>query len=163
MKTLFIPEIGTEITLAEDWFFPLYVERRNELFAKKLGYPHSNHWYGREWISQELYDLYDTIYKEYKNKHNAELGADFCSKHFMDYHIRPEWVKLNDEYHKNHNEAHKQYENTEHIYKEFVNVILSKETILKIDRIYIRKGKGMSDFSSLTFYIKNGVYKGARF
>ena len=42
-------------------------------------------------------------------------------------------------------------------------VNLEKNTMLAVDRIYIRKGKDMSDFSSVTFIIKSGKYKGARF
>ena len=40
-------------------------------------------------------------------------------------------------------------------------VTLKAGTLLQVDRIYIRKGN--SDYSSLSFYIKNGEYKGARF
>lgn len=34
---LFIPACGDRIVLAQDWTFPLYLERRNMQFAKKLG------------------------------------------------------------------------------------------------------------------------------
>lgn len=40
-------------------------------------------------------------------------------------------------------------------------VIFEKNTILKIDRIYIRKGN--KDYSSISFWVKSGLYKGARF
>ena len=43
----------------------------------------------------------------------------------------------------------------------FYNVVLLEDTILKIDRIFIRKGS--LDFSSVSFWIKSGPYKGARF
>jgi len=39
--------------------------------------------------------------------------------------------------------------------------LLEKGTTLRVDRIYVRKGN--SDYSSLTFIIKNGPYRGARF
>ncbi|MDD3988210.1 MAG: hypothetical protein PHC93_04580 [Candidatus Omnitrophica bacterium] len=163
MNKLFIPEIGTELTLSQKWTFPLYVERRNESLAKKLGYPNSIHWYGNEWISKEVYDLYDKLYEDYKIKEEKELGKDFFEGKHLTYTDHPEWKRLNNWYRAEHDKIHKQYENTLHIGKECMEVPLIAGTILKVDRIYIRKGKGMSDFSSLTFYIKNGPYKGARF
>jgi len=163
MKQLFIPEIGTEITLASKWIFPLYVERRNESLAKKMGYPNSNHWYDGEWISKDVFDAYNKLYDEHIEREKRELGEKFFEEHRFHYVNDPQWVKLNNEYRKSHGEIHKQYENTPHIRKESMPVTLGVGIILKVDRIYIRKGKGMSDFSSLTFYIKNGPYKGARF
>lgn len=40
-------------------------------------------------------------------------------------------------------------------------VVFDKETELKVDRIYIRKGK--NKYSSLSFYVLNGKFKGCRF
>ncbi|WP_374335359.1 hypothetical protein [Methyloversatilis sp.] len=37
MKTLFIPPLGTELTLAEDWHFDLYYEHRNESLIEVMG------------------------------------------------------------------------------------------------------------------------------
>jgi hypothetical protein len=45
--------------------------------------------------------------------------------------------------------------------KKDVTMTFPKGTILQVDRIYIRKGA--SDYSSLTFYVKSGHCKGARF
>jgi len=44
---------------------------------------------------------------------------------------------------------------------EYLASVLEKDTELKVDRIYIRKGN--SEYSSLTFRILNGNYKGCRF
>jgi len=41
------------------------------------------------------------------------------------------------------------------------DITLESNTQLRLDRIYIRKGK--KDFSSLSFWIINGKYKGSRF
>lgn len=41
------------------------------------------------------------------------------------------------------------------------SVTFNTGTELKIDRIYIRKGN--KEYSSISFWIKNGPYKGARF
>ena len=45
----------------------------------------------------------------------------------------------------------------------FYQITIKKGTVLKIDRIYIRKGKDMKDYSSLTFIIEKGDYSKARF
>ena len=37
MKNLFIPPLGTEITLAEDWSFDLWNESRNDSLAEAIG------------------------------------------------------------------------------------------------------------------------------
>jgi len=42
MNQLFIPEIGTEIELAEDWQFTLYPEYRNSKLGVLLGYAKYN-------------------------------------------------------------------------------------------------------------------------
>jgi hypothetical protein len=58
MRDLFIPEIGTSITLAKDWTFQLHAESRNEGLFTALGY--------------EL----DYIYSEY----NHELKQFVCNE-----------------------------------------------------------------------------------
>lgn len=52
-------------------------------------------------------------------------------------------------------------ENNPDIMLPILNVKLDAGTILDIDRVYIRKGA--RSFSSLSFIIKNGPFKGARF
>ena len=48
-KNLFIPPLGTEITLAEDWSFELYNEYRNSSLAALFGikYPELKTYYGQ--------------------------------------------------------------------------------------------------------------------
>lgn len=51
---LFIPELGTQVILTEDWTFDLHFERRNETFGKKMGLtaPHNPKypdWKGFNW------------------------------------------------------------------------------------------------------------------
>ena len=109
---LYIPEIKDQLTLAEDWTFELYPEKRNVPLGKKLGLvgaPKSPYHYPQWWVDNEFRGF----------------------SYFLD----------NKDFH--------------------YNVTLLKGTILQVDRIYIRKGN--SDYSSLTFYIKNSQYKGARF
>lgn len=80
---LFIPEIGDNIQLVEDWEFPLYFESRNHVLIQRIK-PGSRY--------------------SYSNTNNSIL------------------------------------------------VKMEVGTILKVDRIYIRKGK--SEWSSVTFYVK---------
>lgn len=88
---LYIPEIGDQIVLTNDWTFNLYYEYRNSSLMEKIG---------------EKFNWSDLSMK----------------------------AKA---------------------------VTIVKGTTLKVDRIYIRKGN--SEYSSLTFYIVSGDWKGARF
>jgi len=89
---LYIPEIGDQIVLTEDWTFNLYSEDRNRKLMDKLNLA-------------------------YRYEYGRALSKN--------------------------------------------SVTLPKGTSLKIDRIYIRKGS--SDYSSITFFIGSGDYKGCRF
>lgn len=89
---LYVPEIGDQICLTNDWTFDLYEEYRNESLFKKMD---------------------PTVKCRYGYTENKKP------------------------------------------------VTIPKGTLLKIDRIYIRKG--ISEYSSLTFYVGSGEWKGARF
>lgn len=84
MPKIFIPTIGTELTLTKDWDFSLIKDYRNKA----------------------IFDLYNVPYND-----NA-------------YYTRGQ---------------------------QFGRVILPAGTVLKVDRIYIRKGS--PDYDSLSFYI----------
>ena len=86
---LFIPPLGTEVVLAEDWTFPLFFEYRNFVALEHFGFT-----------------------------------TDGTSK--WDYYREERSYPLT----------------------------LPAGTVLKIDRIYIRKGN--KDFDSVTFYMKGG-------
>lgn len=100
VKQLFIPEIGTELTLAEDWTFCLYAERRNLQLGIKLKYA--------------------------LKENNSYFGTW--------YDVNTNQFSING------------YNNDNINYL----VTLSAGTILKVDRIYIRKGN--KEYSSITFY-----------
>jgi hypothetical protein len=101
---LFVPEIGTVLTLASDWEFSLYTERRNESLAVAAGF---NYHKERPWNMRAA---------------DTEVAAS------------DGWLKA------------KSY------YDWYRRVTLPSGTILKLDRIYIRKG--VSDFSSLSFNLE---------
>jgi hypothetical protein len=86
MKKLFIPTIGTIMTLAKDWAFDLYYEDRNEAMMARVGQKYTG------W--------------------NREKNGKIVTR-----------------------------------------AILPKGSELKIDRIYIRKGKDMKDYDSVTFFL----------
>lgn len=129
MEQLFIPEIGTEIILAENWQFTLHNERRNEKLGKKFGLYRCDF----SWILESEYPSF---------KESFNLSSEKDHKEYREKLMK--W-RLD----------------AKPFQKENVILTLVKGTILKIDRIYIRKGN--KDFSSITFWIKSGEYKGQRF
>jgi len=98
-----------------------------------------------------------TLYPENRNeKFGVKLGlAEETDKHYRGVFWAGEFSS-----HQCHDYNREQ---ERWVYNLLFSVKLEKGTILQIDRIYIRKGKGKSEYSSITFYIKNGPYKGARF
>ena len=128
----YIPLLGDEITLEEDWVFKLYSEGRNVALAEYFGYylywyhtANSNeHWIPKSYsiegepVMQNI-EYEDPLYEEIHNNYFKE---------------RESWFNLSNS-------------------TTSITITLKKGTILKIDRIYIRKG--CSDFSSVTFYVKN--------
>lgn len=91
MRSLFIPPLGTELTLAEPWTFDLYDEHRNSSLIETLGL-------------------------EFDRKATPRERDRSAS------------------------------------------VTLPAGSVLKIDRLYIKKGQG--DFDSVTFFLKGAKTKG---
>lgn len=149
MRQLFIPTIGDNLELAADWNFRLFAERRNRTLVKKLdngihdkdyaySFPEKSRliyfWVTNE-LETDLNNLWDRVYA-------PDTDSDINRK---EYHsIKQEMMKERDD------------EWFEHI---MVNLI--ETTIIKVDRIYIRKGN--SGYDSMSFYVQNGPCKGARF
>lgn len=106
---LFIPELGTQLKLTEDWTFDLHAEHRNATVGQMNGYK-------LEYIPQR--------FPEWKGGQPYPIYVPG---------MHDWWVKEG-------------VENT-HI----IPVTLPVGTILKVDRIYIRKGA--KDFSSISFFI----------
>ena len=143
---LFIPEIGTELILTKEWSFKLILEHRNNalvskfypdyveeysyynVYAKKLGY--------ESVLKSKAFDVrFDSLpqfeHIDYRNPRyvaNNEARSIAIEKLWND---NPnEWIAED----------------------KLEPMVFPVGTILKVDRIYIRKGKGMSDYSSITFY-----------
>jgi hypothetical protein len=151
MPKLYIPEIGDEITLKSDWTFDLYPESRNYDLGKLFG--HYLHGYPEKWIDEKVvpemrevdykvnYPSHDDFYKLFKG-YNHEKYEEACRKA---EEACPEYVQ----YYKDHKEWS---DKCKEIGKEKLSITIPAGSILKVDRIYIRKGA--KDFSSITFYVR---------
>lgn len=130
MTRLFIPEIGTHLTLSQDWTFTLFKEDRNVNLWNALGFDKDP----------------GSIVHEMK-KH--DLWAEFNSLCYRRSNAPSETKKL----------IQPQVQAAYNVAVEFnsklfgVPATLPKDTILNVDRIYIRKGA--SDFSSISFFIES--------
>lgn len=152
---LYIPEIGDEIILIKDWTFALHAESRNET----LGLLNNHYIFGyNKWIDSNI--LPPMREQDFDVKYPSEEEIDkLCpSRSFFfggyDSECRnkiyreaeqncPEyvaWVRDNEEHRTKAKE----------IGIDKFDVTIEAGQKLKIDRIYIRKG--ISDYSSVTFY-----------
>lgn len=155
---LYVPEIGDIITLKEDWTFDLYAESRNEQLGEHFG--HYNAYYkGCNFIdSSVLPKLRDADYNiEHPTEEECQITVGyFGMKQYSHdkfrelYNLR---ANANPEYIQYQLDSKAHLEEVQKIGKKSIKVTLPKGTILKIDRIYIRKGS--SDYSSITFYAKD--------
>jgi hypothetical protein len=110
----YVPEIGDEITLTEDWVFQLHAENRNET----MGLLHNHHLFAYGWIDSAVH---------------PQLDKATCNvKYWEDYRVWSDAAK--------------------EITKPTLDITIEAGQKLKIDRIYIRKG--ISEYSSITFYAK---------
>lgn len=165
---MFIPEIGTEFKLEAPWKFNLHPEYRNETLAKKLGYPKFMTFikYSRDyfWVDQEAHNAFEKTWEDHQEEQiaNGITHEWYENHHRLNYTEDPLWKRLHNAYHVKRAELETLYKDTPHC-QSVLEVEFPIDTILKVDRIYIRKGKDMKNFSSLTFYVKSGPSKGARF
>jgi len=145
---LYIPEIGDSFTLAEDWELTLHAEGRNQDLAAWAGYYFVSGLPDR-FVDPNIvppmrphdfevdYSKSDAAYKAGRSYSNCEALRR------EEEQAWPEWVKYWDDY-REWVSATKNAGVTE------IKVILPAGTSLKVDRIYIRKGKG--EYSSITFF-----------
>jgi hypothetical protein len=134
MKVLSIPEIGDHLRLTSDWTFPLYDEYRNK----------------------SLWDLYECDEKPNAVDYDLEVKAleaerEAIFNKYRNNQQRPFHFIITDPV----DEARL----SEVSYKinllsqKRVDITIPVGSTLTIDRIFIRKG--MSDFSSLSFYLRD--------
>lgn len=147
---MYIPEIGDKIKLIEDWNFTLECENRNNDLAAYFGYHHFIGWINNEELPpMRPIDYADKInYPSWDNFKKKNLWGEYYDNDAY-YEARriaeqncPEFIQWNKEF--------EEYTiKTKQLGKEKIEVILPKNIILKIDRIYIRKGA--KDYSSVSF------------
>ena len=151
---LYIPEIGDEIILAEDWNFILFPEHRNSDLAALSGYylhqTRIDNYLISGWVDEkEVPYIRDQDY--HPNYPEYPIGGGRIEQNKY-YDLRkkaeedcPEWVKYWEDYKIWKDECDAKW-------IPILNMELKAGQLLKIDRIYVRKGA--SDFSSVTFYAK---------
>ncbi len=125
---LYIPEIGDHIRLTEDWTFDLHNEYRNDTLWEALGCDQHPEVISEKSIQEHYLDKIHNL----QDKYSSSYG-------------RSAWSAEDLESYNNYRELYR---------NELVcSVTLPKDSILAFDRIYIRKGA--SDFSSISFYLKD--------
>lgn len=129
---LFVPEIGTKITLELDWTFSLYDEGRNESLFTCIDDDKKK---GLDLWTKGLNDLT----KKCDDIRNRLTGIPFNSTMYR---------AIIDEFNKAHSEYLEYRRN-----KYSLEVTIPKGTVLIMDRVYIRKNA--SEYSSLTFIIES--------
>lgn len=129
---LYIPELGDKLRLTKAWTFPLYPDTRNKDLGQLKGL-HYN--YRGVWTKEENDININAI------KYSYVRYADFTIDGKHDNEAYKDATKAA--------QALYQCELDKYAIKD-VNIEIPENTILKVDRIYIRKGK--YGFNSISFY-----------
>jgi len=139
---LYIPEIGDKLKLTADWSFNLGKEWRNESLGSFFGY----YIFHEGWVDSKIVEPirnFDFTLIKYPPR-NYKDGYDSFRK------LEKEAEQSCPEYVEYLNEYEIWTKKCEINVSEKLNVTIPAGTILKVDRIYIRKGS--KDYSSITFF-----------
>lgn len=129
---LYIPELGDKLRLTKAWIFPLYPDSRN----KDLGGLKGLHYnYRGVWTKEENNIAINAIKYSYANYNDFYVDGKHDYKAYQDAQKAAS--------------ALYQFELDKYAIKD-VTIEIPENTTLKVDRIYIRKGK--SGFNSISFY-----------
>lgn len=157
---LYVPELGEIITLKEDWTFDLHAESRNEQLGEHFGH-YGAYYKGYNFIDASVLPKLRqpdyTIIAPTEEECMVPVGY-FGQKQYSHDKYREIYnarAESNPEYIQYQLDSKAHSEIVQQIRKESIKVTLPKGTILKFDRIYIRKGA--SDYSSITFYAKDMI------
>ncbi len=150
---LYVPEIGDEIRLTQDWEFELHAESRNEQLAVFFGhYIHGNGVLIEEAVLPRLRNPDYVV--NYPDRFDPKFKKMFGGYDYGAYERECEEARLAcPEYLQYEKDSVEWYSRAKEVGKPTLRVILPAGTLLKIDRIYIRKGA--SDYSSITFFAKD--------
>lgn len=184
MRQLYVPTIGEEFRLAEDWTFNLHAERRNHDLPQKLGlnFIRDGRRYDKDfvekvdprfkdkfvmdfWITPELKEDVENCFEDWNiqwKKAWQEID-DLRSSNISLFKKMSNGITKEDEIHQKYNikELRKKCQaKTEELILErkdefhiILPVTIPANSLLKLDRIYIRKGN--SEYDSLSFYLKD--------
>lgn len=131
-QQLFIPALGTIITLAEDWTFKLFFESRNDTLLKALC-PNE--------FKLNPDEPLDSWHNRYAKKYWGHNADDHKGSELL-RHLEPlDEKELED--------AHHTYRSTNSRRTPYLEVTMPAGQQLKFDRIYIRAG--VTAYNSVTF------------
>lgn len=134
MKVLSIPEIGDHLRLTSDWTFPLYDEYRNKSLWELYRCDEQPNAVDYDLEVKALEAERDAIFNKYRA--NPQRPFHYMITDFKDQDRLSEIsYKINA------------------MNQKRVDITIPVGSTLTIDRIFIRKG--MSDFSSLSFYLRD--------
>lgn len=173
---LYIPRLGETIKLESDWNFKLYPESRNQGLIEHFGYRLLPHPETRQHCLYSKSDLGEFFTAEQFVK-TSDIPFDSFDtwkgsqspllKFSSDYRLREKYFNERDKYIEKTPtfiERNKAYEEFRKLLikfpVEFAQVTLPKDTVLKIDRIYIRKGG--ADYDSLSFFAEHPSLSGKK-
>jgi hypothetical protein len=155
----YIPEIGDQIRLVSDWSFQLYSEYRNRKLwdmAKADKHPDIAQWEKeRDFQHSELERLKSYQVIKHVQERNWRHGYGY-----MRDSANPEFVTVERKVWKNPDHEKEYEEIRSNLWKNNtprVPFSLPAGSLMSVDRIYIRKG--VSEYSSITFYLKESTWK----
>lgn len=141
---IFIPDIGTKLTLTRPWTFDLWFEHRNEGLIEK--------------------ELLAAGFDNTPTFHEPTTGKDRFGNPFT--WTNPPTIPMRTlmwggRFHRDRKETKAELEKAravmgDRFILDDVNGIITtlpKGSVLTVDRIYIRKGQGYGKFSSISFYL----------
>lgn len=161
----YVPEIGDDIVLTKDWEFSLFPESRNNDLASFNGHylwnglnsagEHVSGWVDSNTVPHIRQPDFNVVYPSQEDFRLTGIKPAFGRVQYdLDAYTeaRRKAEQNTPEYVKYWADRDKWIEDCRANYKPILQITLQKGTLLKVDRIYVRKGS--SDFSSITFYAK---------
>lgn len=132
-RRLYIPKLGDYIQLAEDWTFPLHIEGRNSSLWNVMEIEPPSYWNGWK-FADEAEAKADATYQEFAAHPDINLKVKIVENAYRGQNYQVEAT---------------------------LNVTFPAGTILKMDRLYIRKNA--REFDSVTFVVEQtSLFKGRK-
>ncbi len=152
----YVPEIGDELVLTENWEFPLYAESRNVDVGALLGHYLHGGWVDEKELPRLRKPDYKIVYpkrEDYAINKSLPMWSNGNFDQFTYNLANQAAVNSNEKYQDYLADQNEFNSKVTSLRKGTLDVTMPKGTVLVVDRIYIRKGS--SGFSSITFRAKN--------